>query len=360
MFSLFATYRPHAFSGAALRDRLARGPPCGRKWTRSERAKRERKSAKTAYTVCTDGSSPSRDSCSGRHQTGTKPGEWAAFPKRQPQEKEMSVCTKRPSCPEGNRPRASVRQIAEQVSVLFLLKLKLVISALSILGKTFSLSREHMEANGGSTLLSRLVFRWTRDQERMATQWATTLKSCSGQQQELDVETVTWRAHPPGHCHITDGAQTTRTFFFVEGTHVHWQATAEQFFFSKFNMHIIIRKRGSASYIVRQWLLWEVERERERRLWHHWYHAQIVSDHAYDYLNGAWTQRVDAFWLWACRALELRSACKDKELGAWALDWAAGLSDWWTTMGKWKLCVRWSDCCGSPSSISLACFKQEE
>ena len=31
-----------------------------------------------------------------------------------------------------------------------------------------------------------------------------------------------------------------------------------------------------------------------------------------------------------------------------------------TMMGKWKLCVRLSDCRGSPSSISLACFKQEE
>ena len=51
---------------------------------------------------------------------------------------------------------------------------------------------------------------------------------------------------------------------------------------------------------------------------------------------------------------------KNKELGAWALDWAAGSSDWWTTMGKWKLCVRWSDCRESPNSISLACFKQEE
>ena len=30
------------------------------------------------------------------------------------------------------------------------------------------------------------------------------------------------------------------------------------------------------------------------------------------------------------------------------------------TMGKWTLCVRWSACGGSPSSISLACFKQEE
>ena len=109
----------------------------------------------------------------------------------QPEEKEMSVCTRRPSCPEGKRPRGSERQIAEQVSVLFLLKLKSVTSVLSILRKTFSLLREHMEANGGSTLLSRLVFRRTRDQECMATQWATTLKSCSGQQQDLDVETVT-------------------------------------------------------------------------------------------------------------------------------------------------------------------------
>ena len=75
--------------------------------------------------------------------------------------------------------------------MLFLLKLKSAISALSILGKTFSLSKEHMEANSGSTLLLRLVFRRKRDQERMATQWAATLESCSGQQQELDVETVT-------------------------------------------------------------------------------------------------------------------------------------------------------------------------
>ena len=65
---------------------------------------------------------------------------------------------------------------------------------------------------------------------------------------------------------------------------------------------IYYRKRGSASYIVREWLLWEGERERERerdacdviR-----YHAEIASDHAYDYLDGASTQRVDAFW--ACR-----------------------------------------------------------
>ena len=71
----------------------------------------------------------------------------------------------------------------------------------------------------------------------MANQWATTLKSCSGRQQELPKQSPEERT--PGHCHMSDGAQTTRTFFFVEGTHVHWQATAEQFFFSKFNMHIM-------------------------------------------------------------------------------------------------------------------------
>ena len=30
------------------------------------------------------------------------------------------------------------------------------------------------------------------------------------------------------------------------------------------------------------------------------------------------------------------------------------------TIGKWSLCIRWSSCRGSPGSISLACFKQEE
>ena len=44
------------------------------------------------------------------------------------------------------------------------------------------------------------------------------------------------------------------------------------------------RKRGSASYIVREWLLWVVERERD--LWRHRYHAEIASDQAYDYLDG--------------------------------------------------------------------------
>ena len=80
--------------------------------------------------------------------------------------------------------RAANRRAGERV-----VSLEVEVSA--FLGKTFYLSREHMEASGGSTLLSRLVFRRTRDQERMATQWVTALKRCSGQQQELDVETVT-------------------------------------------------------------------------------------------------------------------------------------------------------------------------
>ena len=138
-----------------------------------------------------------------------------------------------PGGQETKSERAANRRAGERV-----VSLEVEVSALSILGKTFSLSREHMEANGGSTLLSRLVFRRTRDQERMATQWATTLKSCSGHQQELDSHL---KSAPPGHCHMSNGAhvQTTQAFFFVERTHVHWQATPEQFFFSKFNTHIM-------------------------------------------------------------------------------------------------------------------------
>ena len=120
------------------------------------------------------------------------------------------------------------------------------------------------------------------------------------------------------------------------------------------------RKRRSASYIVHAWLLWVVvERERERDA------CDVI-----DITLKSWvimhmitsTARIDPT---RRRVLSLymssaRSACKDKELRAWALDRAAGSSDWWMMMGKWKLCVRWSDYRGSPSSISLACFKQEE
>ena len=47
------------------------------------------------------------------------------------------------------------------------------------------------------------------------------------------------------------GAQTTQAFFFVEGTHPHWQATAGQFFFRKFNMHTVQQKILSAKNFVK-------------------------------------------------------------------------------------------------------------
>ena len=90
------------------------------------------------------------------------------------------------------------------------------------------------------------------------------------------------------------------------------------------------RKRGSGSYIVREWLLWVVERERERerdacdviR-----YHAEIASDHAYDYLDGASRTR----------RRESTRKLKDKKLGAWALE-QQGRDEWrWVAEGK--LCI---------------------
>ena len=99
------------------------------------------------------------------------------------------------------------------------------------------------------------------------------------------------------------------------------------------------RKRGSASYCAS--VTFVRGRERERRLWRHRYHAEIASDHAYDYLDGAQTQRVDAF-----------SEPSLHGQGAWRLSvGAAGSSDWWMTMGKWKLCVRWSAAVDHPAAF---------
>ena len=57
---------------------------------------------------------------------------------------------------------------------------------------------------------------------------------------------------------------------------------------STIRFFLYYRKRGSASYIVREWLLWEGERERERDACDvNRYHAEIESDHAYDYLDRA-------------------------------------------------------------------------
>ena len=89
----------------------------------------------------------------------------------------------------------SEQQLAKKVSVLLLLKLKSVISALAFLGQTFSWSREHMEANGGSTLLSRLVFR----QERMAIHYSE-----ERQRTTAGCRNSHLKSAPTGHCHTSD------------------------------------------------------------------------------------------------------------------------------------------------------------
>ena len=115
------------------------------------------------------------------------------------------------------------------------------------------------------------------------------------------------------------------------------------------------RKRGSASYFVRGWLLWVVVVEREREK-----HVTSAMSRWNCEWSCIWLPRRHLETLRASTRSEPVDACKDKELGAWAFDRAAGSNDWWLTMGKWKLCARWSACRRSPSSISFACFKQEE
>ena len=77
--------------------------------------------------------------------------------------------------------------------------------------QTFSWSIEHMEANRASTLLWRMVFRRTRDQERMATHYSEELQQTTPGRMSNSRP----KSAPTGHCHTNDGAQT---FFFVEGT----------------------------------------------------------------------------------------------------------------------------------------------
>ena len=104
---------------------------------------------------------------------------------------------------------------------------------------------------------------------------------------------------------------------------------------------VYYRKRGSASYIVREWLLWVVERE--RRLW-----RQSISH---------WNREWSCIWLprrrvdpTRRRVLSLSSARVHVKTRSLALECSrtAGSSDWWMTIGKGKLCVRWSACRGSP------------
>ena len=192
---LFATYRPHP--GAALRDRLTCGPPCGRKWTCETRAEEVMRPHTLSVLPCMQHAEGRRDvrryffwfreqftfrvtgtngrsDDAGEHQSGETPtayaygwpalhetaeqwqqGTWRLIAQAstrrarnqeseppfrrdsrncwQPEEKEMSVCTRRPLCPESKRPRASERQnrrAGERV-----VSLEVEFSALSILGK---------------------------------------------------------------------------------------------------------------------------------------------------------------------------------------------------------------------------------
>ena len=91
------------------------------------------------------------------------------------------------------------------------------------------------EANGGLPLLSVLVLRRKRvDQER-------TLKRCNGASEKQEGCRNSHLKSAPGtdHCRTNYRAQTTRTFFYVEEIHAHWQATPDQFY-SQFNMPMFI------------------------------------------------------------------------------------------------------------------------
>ena len=95
------------------------------------------------------------------------------------------------------------------------------------------------------------------------------------------------------------------------------------------SFHVLYcRKRESASYIVREWLLWVVERERERERERdacdiNRYHAEIASDHAYDYLDG------ETLCLWLCRrVLSLSSARVHVKTRSLALERSSSRVEW--------------------------------
>ena len=157
------------------------------------------------------GSSLQRDSCSGRHQTGTKPGEYGKPPVRRDcrtggsHKRKRWAPVRRDHCARRARDqeRAANHRAAERA-----VSLEIEVGDFGVINPrtNFSWSREHMEANCGSTLLSRTGV----DQERMAThyseelQWTTAGIRCRNSH---------LKSAPTGHCHTNDGAQTTRTFF---------------------------------------------------------------------------------------------------------------------------------------------------
>ena len=131
-------------------------------------------------------------------------------------------------CSEDSGTWVQLASTISQVSVLFLLKLKFRRYQSS---EKLSLCRE----NTWKLTAAQRSFRdWCSGGQETRSALATHASGSLLWRAAAD-NSKNWsplKSAPPGHCHMSDGAQTTRTFFFVEGTHVHWQATAEHFFFS--------------------------------------------------------------------------------------------------------------------------------
>ena len=113
------------------------------------------------------------------------------------------------------------------------------------------------------------------------------------------------------------------------------------------------RKRGSASYIVREWLLWEGERERE---------TPVTSSISH------WNREWSCIWLPRRRAdptrrrvLSLSSARVHAKTRSFALEQQGRVIDEWRSgSGSFAFAGQPAVDHPGPSSISLACFKQEE
>ena len=109
---------------------------------------------------------------------------------------------------------------------------------------------------------------------------------------------------------------------------------------------VIIGSAEALPKFLREWLLWVLERERETPV------TSLITR-----WNREWSciwlprRRVDPTRRHVLSLSSARSACKDKELGAWALKRAAESSDWWMKMGKWKLCDRWSAAVDHPAAF---------
>ena len=87
------------------------------------------------------------------------------------------------------------------------------------------------------------------------------------------------------------------------------------------------RKRGSVSYIVREWLLWVVERERERRLW-----RQSISRWNRERQSiSRWNREWSCIWLPRRRVANASTRKRQelKKLGAWALEQQGRVIDEW-------------------------------